>query len=282
MSWRLRITHTIGYAYDSPVRASFNEVRISPRNDARQNVINGRVTTEPASRYYRYSDYWGTFVTAFDLHAPHSELEIVGTSVVETGLDDKVEKPLSWDGLDSPRVTDRYYEYLGYTDFVPNHRPLLGVARRIRKQDLPPAQSVRAVVQWVRDEFEFIPEATAARVTAVDAVNASKGTAQDLAHVSLVLLRGLGIPARYVTGFLYPDTKKAKVGEAVEGCASSWVEAWFGAWQGFDPVIGAPINERHVAVGHGRDYADVPPIKGIYTGGLATDLDVHTEITRLS
>ncbi|EFV13267.1 transglutaminase family protein [Segniliparus rugosus] len=281
MSWRLRVVHTLGYAYNFPVRASFNEVRINPRNDARQNAVVSRVTTSPATRYYRYSDYWGTFVTAFDLHAPHSELEIVGTAVVETDVEGELEKPLGWDELASPRVTDRYYEYLGYTDLVPNYRPLLGVARRLRKQDLSPHETVRAVAEWVKGEFEFVPETTNAQITAVDTVNAGKGTVQDLTHVSLAVLRELGIPARYVAGYLHPD-KKAKVGEAVEGRVWSWFEAWYGAWRGFDPVSGAAITERHVAIGHGRDYADVPPIKGIYTGGVATDLDVHVEITRLA
>lgn len=281
MSWRLRIVHTLGYAYNFPVRASFNEVRINPRNDARQNAIVGRVTTNPATRSYRYSDYWGTFVTAFDLHAPHTELEIVGTSVVETEADDEVESPLGWEKLASPKVVDRYYEYLGYTGLVPNHRPLLGVARRLRKQELSPSETVRAVVEWVKSEFEFVPYTTNAQVTAVDTVNAGRGTAQDLTHVALAVLRGLGIPARYVTGYLHPD-EKAKIGDAVEGRVWSWAEAWYGAWRGFDAVSGAPVTERHVAIGHGRDYSDVPPIKGIYTGGLATDLDVHVEITRLA
>ncbi|MGL6236784.1 MAG: transglutaminase family protein [Segniliparus sp.] len=281
MSWRLRVVHTLGYAYNFPVRASFNEVRINPRNDSRQNAIVGRVTTNPATRYYRYSDYWGTFVTAFDLHAPHSKLEIVGTAVVETELDGEVEKPLNWDKLASPRVTDRYYEYLGYTELVPNHRPLLGVARRLRKQDLSPEETVQAVAEWVKGEFEFVPYSSGAHATAVDAVNAGRGTHRDLAHVSLALLRGLGVPARYVTGYVHPDAK-AKIGDVVEGRTWAWFEAWYGAWRGFDPVSGAPITERHIAVGQGRDYADVPPIKGIYTGGVATDLDVHVEITRLA
>ena len=82
--WRLRVVHSTGYAYKSPVTASFNEARLTPRSDTRQNVILNRVETVPATRSYRYVDYWGTAVTAFDLHAPHTELEVTSSSVVET------------------------------------------------------------------------------------------------------------------------------------------------------------------------------------------------------
>ena len=88
--WRMRVVHSTGYAYKSPVTASFNEARLTPRSDSRQNVILNRVETVPATRSYRYVDYWGTAVTSFDLYAPHTELEVTSSSVVET---DKGEKP---------------------------------------------------------------------------------------------------------------------------------------------------------------------------------------------
>lgn len=94
--WRLRIMHATGYAYKTPVTASYNEARLTPRSDGRQNVILNRVETVPATRSYRYVDYWGTAVTTFDLHAPHTELEVTGLSVVET---DVAEKPGGGRGL---------------------------------------------------------------------------------------------------------------------------------------------------------------------------------------
>ena len=96
--WRMRVVHSTGYAYKSPVTASFNEARLTPRSDSRQNVILNRVETVPATRSYRYVDYWGTAVTSFDLYAPHTELEVTSSSVVET---DKGEMPqkVSWEDL---------------------------------------------------------------------------------------------------------------------------------------------------------------------------------------
>ena len=102
--WRMRVIHATGYAYKSPVTASFNEARLTPRSDSRQNVVLNRVETVPATRSYRYVDYWGTAVTAFDLHAPHTELEVTASSVVETDKGEVPEEKLSWEDLESAAV----------------------------------------------------------------------------------------------------------------------------------------------------------------------------------
>src|ERR1700748_311951 len=106
--WRMRVVHSTGYAYKSPVTASFNEARLTPRSDSRQNVILNRVETVPATRSYRYVDYWGTAVTAFDLHAPHTELEVTSSSVVETDKGEVPEKNVSWDDLGSEAGGGRF------------------------------------------------------------------------------------------------------------------------------------------------------------------------------
>src|ERR1051325_3680356 len=140
--WRLRVVHSTGYAYKSPVTASFNEARLTPRSDTRQNVILNRVETTPATRSYRYNDYWGTAVTAFDLHAPHTELKIVSSAVVETG---EVAAPIdeaSRAELRPPAVVDRVTEYVECTKYVPRNRELAGVARSLRTGRRP-AEAVR-------------------------------------------------------------------------------------------------------------------------------------------
>ncbi len=282
MSWRMRVVHSTGFAYNAPVTSSYNEARLTPRSDARQNVIVNRVETVPATRSYRYTDYWGTAVTAFDLHAPHEELEVSGSSVVETepgGRPDGADE-LNWDDLADPWVVDRYDEYLVPTDYVPRNRQLAAQARRLAK-GLDLREAVEAVCSWVHSEMEYVPGTTGVHTTAVDAWGERKGVCQDYAHLTLVMLRALKIPARYVSGYLHPS-RDAVIDETVEGQSHAWIEAWTGAWWGYDPTNDVTINEQHVSVGIGRDYSDVPPLKGIYTGGGATDLDVVVEITRLA
>src|SRR5689334_12607386 len=136
--WRMRVVHSTGYAYKSPVTASFNEARLTPRSDSRQNVILNRVETVPATRSYRYVDYWGTAVTSFDLHAPHTELEVTSSSVVETDSGELPEEKVTWDDLSSEAVIDRFDEMLSPTDYVPASRRIQAVGRRIAKYNEPP------------------------------------------------------------------------------------------------------------------------------------------------
>lgn len=282
MSWRLRVVHSTGFAYKSPVTSSYNEARLTPRSDNRQNVIVNRVETVPATRSYRYTDYWGSAVTAFDLHAPHEKLEVTGMSVVETepGERPPADELVNWDDLHSEYVEDRYDEMLSHTAYVPRNRQLATTARRLAK-DLTPVQAVDAICGFVHEEMEYVPGTTGVHTTAVDAWNERKGVCQDYAHLSLLMLRGLGIPARYVSGYLHPHPGAA-IDAVVEGQSHAWIEVWTGGWWGYDPTNATDVTEQHVSVGVGRDYSDVSPLKGIYTGGGATDLDVVVEITRLA
>jgi transglutaminase-like putative cysteine protease len=278
--WRLRVVHSTGYAYKSPVTASFNEARLTPRSDSRQNVILNRVETAPATRSYRYVDYWGTAVTAFDLHAPHTELEVTSSSVVETDVGEMPETEVSWEDLRSPAVADRFDEVLTPTHYTPESKRIKRVGERIAKYH-EPREAVTAAANWVHSELEYVPGTTGVHSSGLDAHREGKGVCQDFAHLTLILLRSMGIPARYVSGYLHPN-RKAAVDETIDGQSHAWVQAWTGGWWNYDPTNDTDISEQYVSVGVGRDYADVSPLKGIYSGEGSTDLDVVVEITRLA
>jgi len=280
VTWRMRVVHKTGYAYDAPVTSSYNEVRLTPRADSRQTVVLNRVETTPATRSYRYVDYWGTAVTAFDLHAPHTSLEVTGLSVVETEETAVPDEAIGWDELRSEENRDRYDEVLLPSRYVPADRGLARVARQIAK-GADPVAAVLAAAQWVHDEMSYVPGTTGVHTSAVQAFEEREGVCQDYAHLTLLLLRGMGIPSRYVSGYLHP-TAAAPVGATVAGESHAWVEAWTGSWWGYDPTNATVVGEQHVSVGTGRDYADVPPLKGIYSGGGSTALDVVVEVTRLA
>jgi transglutaminase-like putative cysteine protease len=278
--WRMRVVHSTGYAYKSPATASFNEARLTPRSDSRQNVILSRVETVPPTRSYRYIDYWGTAVTAFDLHAPHTELEVTASSVVETDSSERPAETVTWTELSTEAVIDRFDEVLTATTYVPHSRRVQSVGKRIVK-DYSPEDAVVAAAKWVRSELDYVPGTTGVHSSALDALRESKGVCQDFAHLTLALLRSMGIPSRYVSGYLHPK-RKAVVGDTVEGRSHAWIQAWTGSWWDYDPTNDSDINVQYVSVGVGRDYADVTPLKGIYSGGGATDLDIIVEITRLA
>jgi transglutaminase-like putative cysteine protease len=278
--WRMRVIHATGYAYKSPVTASFNEARLTPRSDSRQNVILNRVETVPATRSYRYVDYWGTAVTAFDLHAPHTELEVTASSVVETERGARPGEPVGWDELHSAAVIDRFDEVLSATHYTPKSRRIARVGQKI-STEYEPQEAVIAAANWAHSELAYVPGTTGVHSSGLDALREGKGVCQDFAHLTLILLREMGIPARYVSGYLHPN-KKAAVGDTIDGQSHAWVQAWTGGWWNYDPTNDKEINEQYVSVGVGRDYSDVTPLKGIYSGEGSTDLDVVVEITRLA
>lgn len=278
--WRLRVVHTTGYAYQSAVTASYNEARLTPRSNSRQNVILNRVETIPATRSYRYIDYWGTAVTAFDLHAPHTDLTVTSSSVVETEGPEPPVTEIGWHELESEAVIDRFDELLRPTDHTPASKKVTSVAKKIAKS-LQPAEAVVAAAHWVRGELEYLPGTTSVHSSGLDALNEGRGVCQDFVHLSLMLLRAMGIPAHYVSGYLHPKSN-AVVGDTVDGRSHAWIQAWTGGWWSYDPTNETKISEQYVSVGAGRDYTDVPPLKGIYSGRGATDLDVVVEVTRLA
>ncbi|MFK4088030.1 transglutaminase domain-containing protein [Kribbella sp. NPDC020789] len=279
-AWRLRVVHTTGYRYDGPVAQSYNEARLTPRSDDRQNLMVARLETVPATRAYKYTDYWGTEVNAFDLFTPHTELKVIASSVVETTRQPLPEVDATWNQVRSPESVDLYAEYLEFTTYVPKHRELTSVARELRKGRTP-QEAVLAVSKWVHDTLKYQRGTTGVHSSAVDAWQAGEGVCQDYAHLTLTMLRAVGIPSRYVSGYLHtkPD---AAVGETVVGESHAWIEAWTGQWWGFDPTNDIEIGHRHVWVATGRDYGDVSPLKGIYSGGAATAIEVTVDMTRLA
>ncbi len=229
----------------------------------------------------RYRDYWGTRVHAFDVHRPHSELVVTSTSTVETsGAQRATAEALRWDQLDADAIADRYCEFLVKTALVDTSDEILAMAERLRSAPAP-IMAVLQTVEWVRDQLEYQRGTTSVQTTASEALAAQRGVCQDFAHLALSALREVGIPARYVSGYVHPQ-QDAELGVTVAGESHAWIEAWLGDWRALDPTSGTEVGDRHVVVARGRDYADVPPLKGVYHGGQTRDTQVGVEITRLA
>lgn len=280
MSWVIAVTHTSGFHYADEARASYNEVRITPITTPTQTVLESTVEVEPATDLLRYWDYWGALVHAFDVHEPHTELHVVGRSIVETTVPDPPDPAVTWDEVHHPDVADRFVEYLSPTAYAPRSDELAALAGGARAGGGPVA-AVEAVLERIAASMAYVPGATAVTTSAVEAWHQRRGVCQDYAHLASVALRSMGIPTRYVSGYLHPRAD-APVGAAVAGESHAWVEVWLGDWWGVDPTNGIPAGERHVLVARGRDYADVPPIKGVYVGGAAERLGVVVELTRVA
>ena len=280
MTYRIRVEHYSRYRYANIVHSSFNEARITPLTTPWQMVLESRVHVEPAAALQSYVDYWGTVVQSFELHQPHDELTVVGRSVVETTPQPEAADYLTWGELHNESVRDQFAELLAPTNQVPSDPRLDGPARALI-QDCSPASVGLAAVEWAREQLTYVPGTTGVHTSAIEAWNGGEGVCQDFAHLTLAVLRTMGVPCRYCSGYLHPEGDAA-VGSTVSGESHAWLEAWTGDWTALDPTAGSPTGERHVLVARGRDYADVPPMKGIFHGGPTAKLDVTVALTRLA
>ncbi len=280
MGWRLQISHRTGFTYGGAVASSYNEARMSPATEARQTVLDSQVTVWPAARTFTYRDYWDTQVTAFDVHVPHDKLEVIAEALVETSAAEAVSGGLTWSDLGSPDITDRRAEMLLPTPRTALDDDLTEIAASIRGSHDTPGAAAATICELINEKIAYVPGSTGVQTDAVQVWRQKEGVCQDISHLSVGLLRALGMPARYVSGYLYP-TKDAQLGDTVIGQSHAWVEWFDGTWRGFDPTNGIPIGERHVIVGRGRDYADVPPLKGVYAGPANTGQAVEVSLTRV-
>ena len=278
MTWRIAVRHRTGYSYGAPARASYNEVRMTPATASGQHLLTGRLEIRPDARPLRYVDYWGTQVHAFDVHVPHTELVVTASSVVETAP--PVTPPdTGWDVLSDPKVRDRFSELLAPSQYVVAEAEVDAAARELRA-GRSPVETGRAAVQWVHDTLDYVRGATSVGTTSAEARGLGRGVCQDFSHLALAVLRSSGLPARYVSGYLHPR-RDATLDETVQAESHAWVEFWAGEWVPLDPSSLAEVAERHVLVARGRDYADVRPLAGIYSGPAAEALGVSVELTRL-
>ena len=275
MSWRLGIRHETVYRYAADVTSSYNEARITPLTTDRQMVVTSTVRVDPSVKTFRYWDYWGTIVDAFDIHTPHRDFLITGESVVETTPPRVFPEASSWDELSTDAARDEFAELLAPTSYV----PVMVEAATELAASASPLDACHAACDWVRERLRYEQGATTVSSSAADALAEGRGVCQDFAHLTLGLLRGAAVPARYVSGYLYP-VEDAGAAE-VQGQSHAWIEAWVGDWVAFDPTSGTTPGERHVVVARGRDYADVAPLKGIYHGGPSEALNVVVALTRL-
>ncbi|RZT59513.1 transglutaminase-like putative cysteine protease [Microcella alkaliphila] len=277
---RLRIRHRTGFHYAGDVSASYNEARMLPASLEGQVVLFSHVAITPPAVQHHYSDYWGTRVSAFELLEPHRELALSAESLVEVrSRPHGVNDGLSWDQL--PRVAQSAVALLEQT----RHTKLAVPPEEVRERAIAlaagstsPAAAARAISDLLHSEVEYMPGATTVHSTAAEAWAHRKGVCQDITHLALGALRSVGIPARYVSGYLHPKPD-AEIGETIAGESHAWVEWFDGSWRGYDPTNAIEIGDRHVIVGRGRDYTDVPPLRGVYAGPSSA-LFVTVEITR--
>lgn len=281
---RLYIEHSTRYQYNQRVSTSYNEARMTPLTDATQVALESSIAITPQqATAMAYRDYWGTRATTFDIHVPHQSMEVLALATVEVqrptedpfGPD--AEPCVGWDELEEMETVHEFSDFLPQTRLSRLSEITMAEVRELRTQD--PRTTAQAVIGWVARRMSYQPGVTSVKFGAQEALESGHGVCQDLAHVGIGALRTLGIPARYVSGYIHPRPD-APLGEKVAGQSHAWLEWWDGSWHSWDPTNHKPAGDLHVLVGRGRDYRDVVPLKGIVSGGGGSVLSVEVLITR--
>jgi transglutaminase-like putative cysteine protease len=284
---RLDIRYRCTFAYSAPVRESHNEVRVAPMSDQRQQLISYRVTATPRARVLSFSDYFHTRVDSFGVREPHEQLEVVAEASVETRRTPLVTAAPRRDALHQRAFLEEHQEYL---ERSPHVEWGTGVASEAAVQsDLAGPDVVGLVLAMHRRvgaTMTYRPGSTYVGVDVEEVLERREGVCQDYAHLAIALCRAAGVPARYVSGYLF--TTSDQTGDAPEdSLVRVQTHAWFEAaipgmgWLALDPTNSAEVGLRHVKIGHGRDYDDVPPLRGVFSGSADCDLDVQVEIRRV-
>ncbi|WP_028048769.1 transglutaminase family protein [Cellulomonas sp. URHD0024] len=275
---RLRVVHTSAFQYASPVLASYNEARMTPLTQHGQTVLESKIEVQPHTGWSEYRDYWGTAVSAFEVLTPHESMVVTAEHLVDVAERQPLRNPAGWETLRGAELRDRLAEFLSDTPTTAPPDEVVELAKRVAAS-LTPAEAALAVSNALRDEVEYIPGATTVHTPASEAWAKRAGVCQDLAHLVSGALRSIGIPARYVSGYLHPDDE-VEIGTTVSGDSHAWVEWWVGEWFAYDPTNRSIAGDHHVVIARGRCYDDVPPLRGIFAGAGTQETSVTVQITR--
>jgi transglutaminase-like putative cysteine protease len=265
----LRIHHTTRFEYQMPAYDSHNEVRMRPLEGPRQRCVEFELEVTPRTSAFEYDDYYGNRVHAFSIHEQHPALIVTAKSLVECtkGLQQPA-KPMAFgEFLLEDHARNRLeYDFLNASRHIPFSEPMrkfFWLARPDPSEDV--ATYANRVVAFIRDQFVYEPGMTKVQSTAEEILTVGGGVCQDFAHLTIGVLRLAGIPCRYVSGYLAQEanTSVASIGTQA---SHAWLEAQLPGlgWTGFDPTNGCVVDERHIRVAIGRDYSDVPPMRGTY------------------
>ncbi len=285
---RFDVRYRTVFSYDDLVSESQNELRACPASNETQRLLDYRVTIQPAARVYSSIDAWGTRVDAFGIRRPHETMTVVAEASVETSPSSMPAAAPRLDALRREEFIDDHVEYLQRDRHTDAGDAIATAARdQVSLVGSDVVGAVLAIHRYVGTTLRYVPGATDVGISVDRVFEGRQGVCQDYAHLAVAMCRCVGIPARYVSGYLFTDRDDvgAPAGsDAVVVQTHAWFEAaipgW--GWLGLDPTNGQIASEYHVKIGHGRSYDDVQPLRGVYLGPGSSAVEPQVEIRRVS
>ena len=286
MAAHYAIRHLTRFTYASPVSESVMELRMRPATDGGQRCLQFEVDLQPRARVFAYRDFLGNWVHHFDLPRRHGQLAIVARAQVQLDPPPPLPDALpfdAWNEVDLAAARGEWWDFRQPSHFAVWSDALLGFAASLgplAERTTDPLTTVRALMAAMHREFGYAPNTTRVDSPISEALATRQGVCQDFTHIMLALLRRLGLPCRYVSGYIAPRALGEDDGPTTIA-THAWVEVLLPelGWVGVDPTNDIEAGLRHVRVAVGRDYADVPPTRGVYKGGATSTLEVNVEVT---
>ena len=278
------VNHTTRFRYSQPVTESIMEIRMKPRSEGPQRCLSFELETQPKSKANEYLDHTGNSVHHFDILPAHRRLEIKTRAIVEIAPHTPAAATAvitadAWNTLDQHRQRgcDWFFSHESqFVQFTPLLQAFAGEIGAVRRAD--PLTILLEINQAIFDRFEYMPQTTTVDSPLDEVLQTRQGVCQDFSHLMVALVRWLGIPARYVSGYLYH--RRADEDRSAQDASHAWVEAWLPelGWVGFDPTNNLLAGDRHIRSAIGRDYADVPPTRGVFKGDADSELEVAVQV----
>ncbi len=285
-----KITHSTSYQYSTAVSVCHNLVMLTPRDDSRVHIHHHRLTTHPTPQFSsRRKDAFGNVVNAFSIEENHRQLTVTATNRVTVSshslpADDSTP---AWESVPAAIQEQSDPEWIASARFafdsprIACSEEFADYARQSYAPSRPVLAAARDLTSRIHRDFQYDKSATVVTTATSDAFRLRKGVCQDFAHIQIACLRSIGLPARYVSGYLrtYPPPGKPRLVGADQSHA--WVSSYCGpeiGWVEFDPTNNCICGTDHVPIAWGRDYGDVVPMRGVFLGGGAHQLKVSVDV----
>ncbi|MCG2593847.1 transglutaminase family protein [Ramlibacter sp. XY19] len=289
----LHVLHETAYDYAPAVRTAQHMAHLKPANNARQQLLNHRLTIDPLpAQQMETIDVYGNTRAFFSLQVMHDGLRVQSESLVSTSAPPAITTSLAWDAV---RERMRYHRGSHYdpaaefgfaSPYVPRDPAFVDYAQACFEPGRPLLEAATDLMGRIHADFEYETTATDVNTPALEALALRKGVCQDLAHVMLGCLRSLGLPARYVSGYLLTEPPPGMPRLVGSDASHAWVSVWLpgaeagqGTWADLDPTNDRTPGEDYVTLATGRDFSDVSPIRGVIHGGTHHSLRVAVTVT---
>jgi transglutaminase-like putative cysteine protease len=278
------IRHVTSFRYEPAIRESLMEVRMQPRSDARQRCLAFSLDVTPQTNTMAYRDFFGNTVHHFDIPGLHAQIQVKTEALVDVTVHPfpDLSSVGSWQDLDARISTGELMDMLLPSAYARPTEKLDKLAQEIQwERRGNPFECVLELNDALFRSIEYAPNTTKVDSPIDDALRARRGVCQDFAHIMIALLRKHQIPGRYVSGYLFHAEESHDRSSA--GATHAWVEAFLPSlgWMPFDPTNSLLCGERHIRVAVGRDYADVPPTRGVYKGEAESELSVSVIVSEV-